>query len=254
MQVKTGVLPVVTLVIAAALLSAEVFADEPAGPSGIERGNSERRPDASPIMVQAQAGNVTALTINATRITNRWQGYYGNITGTIALADANNNSLYAWDIASPEGEIYAVNSSTTPTWSDVFCFNFTNNKTEPDGRGILQKFNGTDLELALGMGYDDADGVDETFNRTFEGSFEVGSNTIDSTSGCSLVALNVNDAYQELVFEEVLLTDNNSMIYTALLEPDTMGFQGSQLDFQLIVGENGDTPEATNYYFYVELS
>jgi hypothetical protein len=39
-----------------------------------------------------------------------------------------------------------------------------------------------------------------------------------------------------------------------LLEQDATGFSGSTLDFQMIVGENGDTEEATNYYFYVELS
>jgi hypothetical protein len=192
------------------------------------------------------------LRINATRITSRWQGYYGNITGVITLDDAVNNTLYQWDLASPEGEIYAVNSSNTPVWGDVFCFNFSNNKSA--GQPIVQNFNGNDLENTLGMNPTDVDGVDETFNRTFTGSFKVGSKTIDSTSGCSVVALNVNDAYQEVNFEEVLLTDNESIVYTALLEQDATGFSGAPLDFQLIVGENGDTTEATNYYFYVELT
>jgi hypothetical protein len=255
MQLKAKMLVVVGLLLVTTLFAYKAFAAPyPEGPSTIARGDSERKTDADPIVVQAQAGNVTALTINATRITERWQGYYGNITGTIVLDDANNNSMYSWSIASPEGEIYAVNSSSTPVWSDVFCFNFSNNKTDPDGRGILQRFNGTDLENASGMRPTDVDGIDETFNRTFARSFQVGSNTIDSSSGCSVVGLNVNSAYQESEFQEVLLTDNNSIIYTAILEQDETGFQGSTLDFQMIVAENGDVEEATNYYFYVELS
>jgi len=46
------------------------------------------------------------------------------------------------------------------------------------------------------------------------------------------------------------------VIYAALLEQDQTGFQGgsSTLDFEMIVGENGDSTEATIYYFFVELT
>ena len=250
MRSEAKKLVVILLVIVTTLSSTIVLAD-PSGPDGIARGDSERGPSADPIEVEAQAGNVTALTINATRITKRWQGYYGNITGTITLDDADNNTLYDWKMASPEGEIYAVNASAV-SWPDVFCFNFSNNKSQ--GQSNLQKFNGTDLEGSLGIGPTDGDGVDETFNRTFTGTFQVGSKTINSESGCSLVSLNVNDVADELNFNETILTDNNSVIYTTLLEQDKTGFQGSTLDFQMIVGENGDVSGPSTYYFYVELT
>jgi hypothetical protein len=251
MEVKVSMLGLVLLILALALTSALVFAD-PQGPTGISEGADERRSDNSPVVVQAQAGNVTSLTINATRITNRWQGYYGNVTGTITLDDAGNNTLYEWNLASPKGEIYAVNDSVIPTWSDVYCFNFSNNKSA--GEPIVQRFNGSDLENALGMNPDDNDGVDETFNLTFTGTFQVGLSTIDSSSGCSSVSLHVSDSYDQLKFNETMLTDNNSIIFTTILEDDATGFQGSTLDFQMIVGENGDTINPTNYYFYVELT
>src|SRR3989338_10660551 len=129
MEVKVKMLSLVVIVIAVALFRIIALA-QPEGPESMQRGASERKPDYDPVVVQAQAGNVTALTINATRITERWQGYYGNITGTITLDDAQNNSLYQWQIASPQGEIYAVNHSTTPTWADVICFNFSKTSTE----------------------------------------------------------------------------------------------------------------------------
>ena len=238
--------------IAFALLCSLAAIAQPAGPGSVDRGASERAPSQPAVLVQAEAGNVTSLTITATKITSRWQGYFGNVTGNISLGDANNNLLYNWIDASPQGEIYAVNDSAVPEWGDVFCFNFTNNLS--DGQPIVQHFNGTDLERTLGMDPSDSDGVDETFNRTYAGEFQVGSVTIGATSGCSVVSLNVDDGYQEQTFNEVLLTDNRSTIYTSLLENSATGFQGAPVDFQLIVGENGDISEPSNYYFYVELT
>ena len=247
MQMKLRMLSIIVFVIALALLSSRVLA-APAGPDGIERGADERRPTADPIVVQAQAGNVTALTINATRITERWQGYYGNITGTITLDDAQNSTLYSWAIASPQGEIYAVNSSETPIWADIVCFNFSKTSAE-------QNVTLSNLEGSLGMSPSDADTVNKTFNLTFTGTLQVGSITLNEGDCCQVVSLNVNDGYDELRFNETILTDNTTkIIYTSMLEQDQEGFQGSTLDFQMIVGENGDTTEATNYYFYVELT
>jgi hypothetical protein len=246
---KLKMLSVIVLVIALALLSSGVLA-APGGPDAIERGTDERRPTADPIVVQAQAGNVTALTINATRITTRWQGYYGNITGSITLDDAQNNSLYQWDLASPQGEIYAVNDSRTPTWSSVICFNFSKTSAE-------QNVTLSDLEASLGMSPSDADTVNKTFNLTYRGGISVGTKTLNEGDGCQVASLFVNDAYNEVSFNETILTDNSSdhkIIYVSLLEQDATGFQGSTLDFQMLVGEDGDTAGATNYYFYVELT
>jgi hypothetical protein len=233
------------------LFVSQAFA-QPQGPSSVARGPSERAPQDAATQVQAEAGNVTSLQIVATKITSRWQGFYGNITGNISLGDSSSNTMYNWMETAPRGEIYASNGSTTPVWSEVFCFNFSNNLGP--GQPIVQRFNGTGLENTLGLGPLDADGVDETFNRTFTGSFQVAGNTIDSTDSCRTVALNVNGGYQEQRFEEVLLTDNHSIIYTSIIENSQTGFQGAPVDFQLIVGENGDTPEPTNYYLYVELT
>src|SRR3989344_6931613 len=83
----------------------------PQGPGQITKGANDRRSvgidnTTHGTVVQAEAGNVTALNINSTRLTSRWQGYYGNITGRVTLDDASNNTLFDWELASPRGEIY----------------------------------------------------------------------------------------------------------------------------------------------------
>ncbi len=245
---KKRLFSLIFLLIMIVMFSYNVYPD----PTGaiITNGTPERgSPDSlNGKPIEADAGNMTAVGINSSKISTRWQGYYGNITGLITLDDASTNTIYSWFITSPRGEIYAVNGSTTPTWANVECLQFNRSVTNTDL---------TMLQTNLGMSVDDDDTVNKTFNLTFTGSFTIGSsNTIDSEDNCSLVSLYVNDGYDEVNFNETILieNDNNLIIYTALLEQDETGFSGSSLDFEMIVGDNGDIVASTTYWFYVELS
>src|SRR3989338_9613609 len=76
----------------------------------------------------AIAGNVSEITLTAFSSTQSWQGYYGNVSGTIQLADSTDNVFYNWSESSPSGEVYStVNGSVS--WTYVECFNFTANGT-----------------------------------------------------------------------------------------------------------------------------
>ena len=108
----------------AMLLVPCVLAD-PSPATGVTPGISSRRNLSmlNSTSAQAEAGNVTRLDINAITITTSWQGYYGNVTGNIVLADANNESLYEWGNAtSITGEVYATRT-TTVTWNTINCSN-----------------------------------------------------------------------------------------------------------------------------------
>ncbi|MBL7055896.1 hypothetical protein ISS07_03220 [Candidatus Woesearchaeota archaeon] len=251
---KTNTLKTIFLILALAIFSAAVFA-QPQGPASLAEGADERRDGGVDIttgtLTQADAGNMTSMTINSTVISSRWQGYYGNVTGTITLDDGQNNTLYSWQLINPQGEIYAVNDSKTVQWTQVQCLNFSVGSTR-DNVTLAA------LENSLGMGTNDVDGVNETFNLSRGGSFTVGSSvTIGDDSGCSWVSLNTDNGPDTVRFNETILSDNTSnhnVIYTTVIEESLTGFSGSSLDFQMIVGDDGDTVAATDYYFYVELS
>lgn len=251
MKAKARMSSVIVAVIVLTLLSYAVLA-VPEGPGTVQSGTPDRRTSgvdtAAGKTVEAQAGNVTALNFNSTKISSRWQGYYGNVSGVITLDDAVNNTLYNWRIASPQGEIYAVNVSTTPTWANVECFNFT----DP-----TQNVTFAELESSIGAATTDRDGVNETFNLTYAGSFSAGTKTIVAGDECPIASLFSSDAWTGVGFNETILFQNQSdnlVIFVSLLEQDRIGFSGSPLDFEMIVGENGDLAGATNYYFFVELT
>lgn len=217
--------------------------------------NSTRRAATAASSLNAIAGNVSKLNIIGETVTQSWQGYYGNITGTIVLSDSADNYIYAWNVTSPEGEIYAAQNPIDFSSGNIDCYNFT--KTG-DGYFTLAK-----LENSLGIAMHDSDGVNETFNKwlTHE-SFYAGDNYIYGGNGvtaCPTVRLfNSSRQSGQGIFEEVLLYDttNNQVVYTALIESDQLGFNNYPWDFEMIVGEDGHrgNTTTTQYYFYIELS
>jgi len=239
------------LIILIGLLSISVFG-APTEPTSIVTGAIGSRDISNPIQagvaVAAQAGNVTELAISALGPTTAWQGYYGNVSGKLVLDNANNQSFYRWDLASPVGEIYASNSSRV-NWTAIQCVNLT---VAPAG-GL----NSAILDGMFGIDPSDSDRFNITFNETYTGSFDVALTTIDSTNRCPMTQLYNGSTASTANWQEVLLWENatRSVIFASFLSNNVNAFDNSSRDFQLLVAENGNNSDTnpTNYYFFVEL-
>jgi hypothetical protein len=192
-----------------------------------------------PSTVGAQGGNVTELNIQALTITQSWQGYYGNVTGTVSLQDGNNNTFYNWSSASPSGEIYATRNASV-SWTSVNCTNSSQRTSE---------------ETYLGQSATDADSVSNTFTTGSHPAFSVGSNSILASS-CYRTYGYANNQSQSSNFVMVMLNNAHNVIYTTIINDSATGFNGKAYDFELLVGENEKAGNigATPYYFFVELS
>ena len=214
----------------------------PSGPGSVTTVGSSRYSTFNAANITAVAGNTTELVLNGTAITQTWQGYYGNITGTIVLGNSNNNSLYNWNMTSPAGQIYATRVVTVPTWANVRCANQTEIYTE---------------ETALGTNASvDGDAVNKTFtNTTTFSQFYVGSVVVNTTQNCRAVQLFGSTGQPSANFAEVLLTDTTNLIYTGLITTPTSGFDSKTHQFEMLVGQNGHIGGTTTtpYYFYLEL-
>ncbi|MBN1544878.1 hypothetical protein JW898_05460 [Candidatus Woesearchaeota archaeon] len=231
---------------------AQTIPTEPEGPTTLDVVKTSRRSPVAASTIGALAGNVTQLSIIGNTVTQTWQAYYGNISGTITLDDALNNTIYNWDLASPEGEIYASEYPVDFTYGNIFCYDLNATDDEYSDFNTLAEY-----EALLGLADDDADGIDETFiEDTGYDMFYVGSKLINET--CPTTQMYDNNEVQDPNhFQEVLLYDNtsNKLIYTAIIEQDVLGFDNQYWDFEMIVGENGHDGDTTTttYYFYVEL-
>ncbi|MFH1133643.1 MAG: hypothetical protein V1735_04070 [Nanoarchaeota archaeon] len=191
------------------------------------------------LVVNTTRGYINYVTLNATTQTFRWLGYVGNISGTVALSDASENKLYAWDVSNVRGEIYATRNSSTVAWGDIRCANESNITNE---------------QGALSFESDDPDSINRTFNSTTHRSFYVGEVLIGADT-CRSTALYSNSTAQADFYQEILLTDGPKMIYTGLINGSQRDFTGNLSDFQIILPSYAQDGPVENlaYYFYVEL-
>ncbi len=235
--------------------------DYPIGIRHLVNGSSSRANVSAypPQEREAEAGNVTEINLSAVAITKTWQGYYGEITGEIVLENSNGDVFYNWTANEPKGEIYASTNNTI-SWGSIVCFNWTSSGQAFDLEG---------LEAEYGITDDSEDGVNETFNSTgLDTNFFVGSRNITEESTAVGHICHSTNTYQSGgqvpdEFENVLLTDNESIVFTTIIEnnevdtdADEVGFDGETHDFQLLVAENGHDgyeDETTTYYFWAEL-
>ncbi|MGB9748528.1 MAG: hypothetical protein ACP5OZ_05160 [Candidatus Woesearchaeota archaeon] len=220
--------------------------DTPRFPDQLNKTERGRHSPMGVKSLEALAGNISYLSIYTEAVTQAWQGYIGNISGTIVLDDANNRTLYDWALPNPSGEVYATRSNSI-NWStgNIICAN----------NSVI-----TNEELALNINNaEDMDSINRTFNMTFSGDIYVATNHITAASNCRQANLYVSDAWENSgIFKEILLYDiaNNKTIYTAIIHKGyAVGYDGNTYNFQLIVPEDGhygDT-STTTYYFYVEI-
>lgn len=264
-------------------LSTGVLADNPENVFGstIFEGGTSRLGPYNPDNHSAYAGNTTELTISGYSVTQSWQGYFGNVTGTITLSDSDSHVMYDWNVTSPRGQIYSSTNGTGIEWNYLQCFNYTAAGTFADdkaqnGSTSLYGLNLTQLHGMFTInstGFDgsirssrDVDSVDWTFTFYGDGTGVDGkghrqfyANYLDFTEGqCWTTRVYGSDGSQnEKEFEEVLLyePESRSVIFASLLNEDLDGFDDKQHDFQMLVLEDGHGTDVatTTYYFYVEI-
>ena len=202
--------------------------------------------------VPAIAGNLTELNITGVAQTKSWQGFFGNVSGTIILEDSSGMRFYDWSAAEPQGQVYASVNNTI-SWTTVECADIDN----PAFRTPWYTF--------YGMLDTDYDNINITYSFTGHPEFYVGFETIN---GCRTTYTFVEDERQtvpenEMLFPAVLLADeNDALIFTAILEDRTIGerrgrigYDGGDYDFQLLVAENGQqgNDDTTPYFFWIEI-
>jgi len=182
--------------------------------------------------VTVQGGNITWLDIDGDQGTSIWQGFFGTVTGGIVLEDASGSNMYDWNLVKAEGEILATRYIVSD-WSKVNC----TNQTE-----IYQE------EERLNIANSSSQGINDTFLNTTHPSFEIAGRLM---TGCRST-LTDNSTNPKVVFWNVLLNANSTTtIYTAIMQDDTIGFNGTAVDFQLMVPTNYSTGQAV-YNLYLE--
>ncbi len=271
MEIKRGYLGLLTTVVLVSLIFVTFSTAVPDGADNASTINATRRVEAAPESLWARAGNVTEADFSGRTVTRFWQGFYGNVTGVITLEDSGANVFYNWTALDPTGEIYAANGTSTVSWVDVQCLNYSatgfrnDTGTGGDGAGArggynLNGMNLSELHRAFGFNVTvpSPDNVSATFIETnTHVSFFTGSLQFDTTECPTAYVYDSTGTDVAGSFEEVIMWDpmNNATIWASILEDDLLGFDQRLHDFEMLVLENGAGTDLANtlYYFWVEL-
>jgi len=188
-------------------------------------------------------GRIITMNLNLEQQNTGWKAYIGNVTGNYVLQNAASKSIYEWPLGtSIGGEVYASRNDTVNfTSGAVTCASEAEIVTE---------------EAIFGFSSSATDSINSTFNSTAHTGFDAGSG--NSVSNCFSTSLWVNDAEQDqdanADFQEVVLHDQNVIVFATIINDDTAGFDNTAMDFQIMVPENKTATSGTPYYFYLELS
>jgi hypothetical protein len=187
-------------------------------------------------------GTITTVILSANQQDFKWKAYVGNVTGKVALDDANAKSIYDWDLGTAGGGEVYVSRFSNINWGSINCATSTSWDREHTALGIV----GTA-----------ADSINNTFNYTNHRAITIATNPVRTT--CPSTATYINDAAQTMdsnaFFQEILLRDTttDNMVYSTLIESAHTGFDNQPHDFQLIVAENESATVPSTYFFWVEL-
>ncbi|MFH2021574.1 MAG: hypothetical protein ABIJ34_09260 [archaeon] len=183
----------------------------------------------------AEAGNVTFIDFNASGSqSDIWQGYFGTVSGGITLDDAAGKVFYDWTVVDAVGEVLATRELISD-WSLINCSNQTQIYREEEKLNIPNESN---------------NGINDTYLLTSHPTFEIGGKFME---GCRSTKTN-NETTSKARFWNVILNSNSSnTVYVALIDNDQVGFNGTLVDFQLLVPTNKTSRQAT-YNLYLDLS
>ncbi|HDD57612.1 MAG TPA: hypothetical protein ENF43_03750 [Thermoplasmatales archaeon] len=218
-----GLISIVTVII----LSGFIFLTTAQQGATVTPGTPETWSGPVPGSTTAEGGNITEVNISGTSQTIHWQGFWGQVSGSIALKDASGNTMYNWSVTTMSGNVYASNESSI-TWSNLVAGD------------------AADCDNIVGTG---ADSCSNTFNDGTK-SFTVAGNTISNVP-----IVQTYNYTGSGTFDEGILEDSGGAgpwVYVATIYNDANTFKNGTADFQMIVPVNGTN--TVTYYFWIELA
>lgn len=183
-----------------------------------------------------EGGNVSNLDIAGNMSTDKWAGYWGNVSATMHLSPADDHTdiFYSWSWSPASGgEVCAVAASSGFNWASVAAVTTGNVDT-------VWGFTGADIDSA-------ANTLGESCAVTVA-STSVSGSVGETTGGAQFQTCAVGDggAYTAGLKENLAFCVN-------ITNGGTL-FNGDDGDYQLLVPTNESVGGDETYYFWIELS
>ena len=185
---------------------------------------SQRGSDTAGTSIDIVGGNVTGVNVTTTSITGRWAGFFGNITGGIALGDGT-SSFYEWTVSDVTDSVVYVSNGTVSNWGLVAA-----------SAGDMPSY----INTAAADNYSNTFTATENFNSSSITNIASTPYTQTWSSGSqgSLKTYSLKDA------------DDSDLVWAGKAINDDTGFNGETVDYQVLVPADA---AVVTYTFYLEL-
>ncbi|MFH0737516.1 MAG: hypothetical protein V1827_02375 [Candidatus Micrarchaeota archaeon] len=217
------------LMIFGALLLIAGFVFAIAG-AGVTAGTQTRWTGASSGNVITEGGNITPVNVTADTLTDRWAGFWGEVSGALVLGNSSLN-IFKWTISTaPAGEVCVSTNNAFPF-------------TTADGA------TGANIDTAWGFGL-----VADNGSATFTGSNCA--ITLNEQSVTNAAYANHTDSlYNTCALDDGAFGNTTSeLAYCAVINSAGTNYLGGAADYELMVPTNNTVDATTQYYFYLELN
>jgi uncharacterized membrane protein len=178
----------------------------------------------------AEGGNITEVNVSSDASTSKWQGFWGNISGSLRLGDGTSNIFYDWSGITFQA-VYA-SPGTTLNWATV---------SDLAGQGARE---GKDTDYNLTS--TDPDSI----NQTMSGAACSAGTIFTNADGVTPYNSTAGAGSWETCLGEDTSNLAGTVFGTDVISAGADAFNGDTVQYQLMV----PVEEAgTNYYFYLEI-
>lgn len=220
------VLSIVTIVILSVALALFVQADTPGQTDVGQTGQFSGGPGTA---VTAQGGNVTEVNVSADTSTSRWQGFYGNVSASLALGDGS-TVFFNWSNAGVQAIFASPDNSVD--WLSITSRSLD---AEKEAKDTLFSFDSQDAD---------------SINQTIQGSGCSAGSYLSGAGGVTPYNSSGLPGLWETCLGDDGATLADTVLGTNVIAAGGDAFNGQEVQYQLMV----PVPTTnTNYYLYLEI-
>ena len=180
---------------------------------------------------QSAGGYITQIDLyQKQNQTQNWQGYFGNVSGTITLSGDNGSEIFNWTVNVTNRSIYAIANGNFIAWDTLYPANIT----LIDQLWFQSEVMPDTVKNTYKSGIENRTFVDTSINASY----------LYTTHGF------LDHVIQSVDTNEPGLTIGNVLWAAVVVDPQE-NFKGGQSNYELLVPVNSSAPE--KYYFYMEL-
>lgn len=181
--------------------------------------------------VVTEGGNVTPLNLSSNVSTEKWAGYFGNVTGQIVLAPDNTDMFYTWTWTSANGgEVCAVAASSGFDWSSIAA-------------AVAG-----DVDTVWGFDTADTDSSTSTMNGNC--NLNIAGIAVPNTACTTMPTSSLESA----VVTDGATAAKSDIAFCVNITAGTGLFDGSTGDYELMTAANETAGATETHYFWLEMN